>query len=214
MLLSLSPLPTHRTRLAIDDPGVGGHLPGRESLRSVRNFLCPARLSPRVAGRGLELLLGAPLCPSSPGLCGGSTTQSITVATPSRLRLPIGCRSSTSSSRRPFYLPWILLGFDPILVLGFQLFAFHYQAWLHTETIGPLGWLDRWLNTPANHRMHHSRARQHRDVNMGAILMIWDRLFGTYAAPEEAIRHGIPGVVPPESALALYLDPWRRPSTS
>ena len=113
-----------------------------------------------------------------------------------------------------FYLPWILLGFDPILVLGFQLFAFHYQAWLHTETIGPLGWLDRWLNTPANHRMHHSCARQHRDVNMGAILMIWDRLFGSYAAPEAGIRHGIPGVVPPESALALYLDPWRRPSTS
>ena len=108
-----------------------------------------------------------------------------------------------------FYLPWVLLGLDPILVVGFQLLAFHYQAWLHTETIGPLGPLERWINTPANHRMHHSRAAEHRDVNLGALLMIWDRLFGTYAQPQAGIRHGIPGVEPPDSVLALYTDPWR-----
>ena len=108
-----------------------------------------------------------------------------------------------------FYIPWILLGFEPVLIIGFQLLAFHYQAWLHTELIGRRPWLDPWLNTPANHRMHHSRARIHRDVNLGAILMIWDRLFGTYARPEEGLAYGIPGMPPPRTWLALYVGPWR-----
>lgn len=108
-----------------------------------------------------------------------------------------------------FYLPWVLLGFEPLLMVGFQLLAFHYQAWLHTELIGRLPRLDPWLNSPANHRMHHSRAARHRDVNMGAILMIWDRLFATYASPENDLAYGIPGAPPPATYLALYTDPWR-----
>jgi len=108
-----------------------------------------------------------------------------------------------------FYVPWILLGFNPLLIVGFQLLAFHYQAWLHTELIGRLPRLDAWLNTPANHRMHHSRAGHHRDVNLGAILMVWDRLFGTHARPEDGLEYGIPGVSPPRTYLGLYTEPWR-----
>ena len=109
-----------------------------------------------------------------------------------------------------FYIPWILLGMEPVLIAGFQLFAFHYQAWLHTEMIGPLGPLDRWLNTPSIHRMHHSRALRHRDVNLGAVLIVWDRLFGTYAAPECDVVFGIPGESPPRTGLELYTHTWRR----
>ena len=109
-----------------------------------------------------------------------------------------------------FYLPWVLLGFDPLLIAGWQLFAFHYQAWLHTETIGTLGWLDAWFNTPAVHRVHHSNALAHRDRNLGAVSMVWDRLFGTYARPVAGVVYGIPGMAPPRSMIALYVDPWRR----
>jgi len=109
-----------------------------------------------------------------------------------------------------FYLPWVLLGFDPLLIAGWQLFAFHYQAWLHTETIGTLGWLDAWFNTPAVHRIHHSSALDHRDRNLGAVSMIWDRLFGTYARPVPNLHYGVPDVEPPRSFLGLYADPWRR----
>lgn len=110
-----------------------------------------------------------------------------------------------------FYLPWVLLGFDPISIVALQLLAFHYQAWLHTETIGPLGALDRWINTPAVHRVHHSAALEHRDRNLGAITLLWDRLFGTYAAPpREPLRYGVPGVTPPRTLLALYVEPWKR----
>lgn len=108
-----------------------------------------------------------------------------------------------------FYLPWILLGFEPLLIIGFQLLAFHYQAWLHTELIGRLCYADSWLNTPANHRMHHSRAENHRDVNLGAILMIWDRLFGTYAPAQDGLEYGIPDSPPPTTYLGLYTEPWR-----
>ena len=108
-----------------------------------------------------------------------------------------------------FYVPWILLGIDPLLIIGFQLLAFHYQAWLHTELIGKLPLMDAWFNTPANHRMHHSRAERHRDVNLGAILMIWDRLFGTYAHAEDDLDYGIADVPPPQTYLGLYTNPWR-----
>lgn len=108
-----------------------------------------------------------------------------------------------------FYLPWVWLGLHPLLVLAMQLFAFHWQAWLHTEWIGSLGWLDRWFNTPAAHRVHHSTAEQHRDRNLGAISLLWDRLFGTYAAPASNLHYGIDGCEPPRSAMGIYLDPWR-----
>lgn len=108
-----------------------------------------------------------------------------------------------------FYVPWILLGMHPVLIAGLQLATFHYQAWLHTEMIGSLGILDRWFNTPAAHRVHHSTALEHRDRNLGAVTLIWDHLFGTFAEPAPHIHYGIAGVQPPETALALYTDPWR-----
>ena len=108
-----------------------------------------------------------------------------------------------------FYLPWVLLGFPAVLVLALQLTCFHYQAWLHTEAIGPLRGLDSWLNTPANHRVHHSTAAHHKDRNLGAVLMIWDRMFGTYAPPEEGLRYGIAGSAPPRRWWEIYVQPWR-----
>ena len=108
-----------------------------------------------------------------------------------------------------FYLPWVLLGFPAILVLAFQLTCFHYQAWLHTESIGRLKPLDPWLNTPANHRIHHSIAARHRDRNLGAVLMIWDRSFGTYAAPEADLVYGIAGDGAPARWWEVYVQPWR-----
>ena len=108
-----------------------------------------------------------------------------------------------------FYLPWVLLGLPAVLVLGFQLACFHYQAWLHTEAIGALPPLDPWLNTPANHRVHHSTAARHQDRNLGAVLMIWDRAFGTYAPPERELTYGIAGNEPPTRWWEIYVQPWR-----
>jgi sterol desaturase/sphingolipid hydroxylase (fatty acid hydroxylase superfamily) len=110
-----------------------------------------------------------------------------------------------------FYVPWVLLGIDPLVMLAMQLFVFHYQAWIHTELIGPLGGFDRWFNSPANHRVHHSRAAEHTLANLGGVTLVWDRLFGTYVgAPAAALVYGIGGEQAPKSVIAMYTRPWRR----
>lgn len=90
-----------------------------------------------------------------------------------------------------FYLPLVLLGFDPLLVFFGQIVVLSYQTWIHTEVIGRLGVLDRILNTPSNHRVHHGADEKYLDRNYGGILMLWDRLFGTYQREEETPRYGL-----------------------
>ena len=67
------------------------------------------------------------------------------------------------------------------------------QFWCHTEIIGPIRWLDPWLNTPQNHRLHHARARAIADGNYGSNLMLWDRLFGTYRTGPRVLEFGVEG---------------------
>lgn len=89
------------------------------------------------------------------------------------------------------HLPLILIGFHPLAVLGAQVTVLVYQTWIHTEVIGRLGPLDRILNTPSNHRVHHGCDPKYLDKNYGGILIVWDRLFGTYQAEEERPRYGL-----------------------
>lgn len=112
-----------------------------------------------------------------------------------------------------FYFPWLLLGFHPLVIVGCQMFVFHYQAWIHTEHIGQLGLLDRLINTPANHRMHHSRDPAHKAVNLGAISMLWDHLFSTYCRPREQVSYGVCGHSPTTTYKGIYRDPWRQTSS-
>jgi sterol desaturase/sphingolipid hydroxylase (fatty acid hydroxylase superfamily) len=109
-----------------------------------------------------------------------------------------------------FYIPWIVLGIDPLLMIGMQLFVFHYQAWIHTELIGPLKGFDAWFNSPLNHRVHHSEASEHGLANLGGITLVWDRLFGTYVRAGGPIVYGIRGETAPATVLELYTKPWRR----
>jgi sterol desaturase/sphingolipid hydroxylase (fatty acid hydroxylase superfamily) len=90
-----------------------------------------------------------------------------------------------------YYTPIIFLGFDPFLVASAFGVILAYQQWIHTETIGKLGWFDTIFNSPSNHRVHHATQEQYLDKNYGAILMIWDHLFGTYEAEGEAVTYGL-----------------------
>jgi sterol desaturase/sphingolipid hydroxylase (fatty acid hydroxylase superfamily) len=108
-----------------------------------------------------------------------------------------------------FYLPLVLAGVHPLLVVLLQQCCFHWQAWLHTEMIGELGWIDHWFNTPAAHRVHHSAALAHRDRNLGAVTLLWDRAFGTFATPSRDVEFGIAAVPAPRTWLDLYRAPWR-----
>lgn len=90
-----------------------------------------------------------------------------------------------------FHLPLIVAGFDPALVFGSIILVQAYQTWIHTELIGKLGPLDAIFNTPANHRVHHGCDDKYLDKNYGGILMIWDRMFGTYQREEERPNYGL-----------------------
>ncbi len=86
-----------------------------------------------------------------------------------------------------FYLPMALLGFPPLVFGVVALIDLLYQYWVHTQQIGKLGWFDRWFCAPSNHRVHHAVNDRYLDKNFGGILIVWDRLFGSYAEEDDAV---------------------------
>ena len=89
------------------------------------------------------------------------------------------------------HIPMILIGFSPEMVFFGQIAVLAYQTWLHTETIGKLGPLEKVLNTPSHHRVHHGSDRKYLDKNYAGILIVWDRMFGTFQVEEETPRYGL-----------------------
>ncbi|MEL6464706.1 MAG: sterol desaturase family protein [Pseudomonadota bacterium] len=89
------------------------------------------------------------------------------------------------------HIPLIVLGFSPEMVFFGIIVVLAYQTWIHTELIGTLGWFDKVMNSPANHRVHHGCDDKYIDKNYGGITVIWDQLFGTYQAEEETPRYGL-----------------------
>jgi sterol desaturase/sphingolipid hydroxylase (fatty acid hydroxylase superfamily) len=90
-----------------------------------------------------------------------------------------------------FLVPMILVGFNPFQALVALVLIAQYQHWIHTERVGKLGWLDEIFNTPSVHRVHHGSNRQYLDKNFGGVLMIWDKLFGTFQREEEKVVYGL-----------------------
>ena len=91
----------------------------------------------------------------------------------------------------PFSLPLALLGVPPLVYVIADAINTLYQFWIHTESVRSLGPLEAVLNTPSHHRVHHGRNPQYLDKNYGAILIVWDRLFGTFAPEREPVVYGI-----------------------
>ena len=84
-----------------------------------------------------------------------------------------------------FYLPMAVMGVPPLMFVTVGLIDLLYQYWVHTELVGRLGPLDRILVTPSNHRVHHGQNDYCIDRNYGGILILWDRLFGTFVEERE-----------------------------
>jgi sterol desaturase/sphingolipid hydroxylase (fatty acid hydroxylase superfamily) len=79
-----------------------------------------------------------------------------------------------------FFLPPLWVGFSPFRVIGSLTVNLLYQFWLHTELIPSLGVVEWIFNTPSHHRVHHARNTNYLDKNYGGVLIIFDRLFGTF----------------------------------
>jgi len=114
-----------------------------------------------------------------------------------------------------FYL-WIpLLGFNPLYIFIMQAFSLIYQFFQHTElvrSLGPIGWV---FNTPSHHRVNHAVQHKYLDRNHAGILIIWDRLFGTFVKedlkdlPVYGITENIKSYNPAIIATHEYVNLWR-----
>ncbi len=89
-----------------------------------------------------------------------------------------------------FYLPMALAGVPPLVFGVVALIDLLYQFWVHTEHVGKLGWFDRWFCSPSNHRVHHAVNDRYVDRNYGGILIVWDRLFGSFKEEDERCVYG------------------------
>ena len=108
----------------------------------------------------------------------------------------------------PFYLPLALLGVPPEVYVASRAFNLLYQFWIHTRLVGRLGPLEWVLNTPSHHRVHHGINRAYLDTNFAGVLIVWDRMFGTFT-PE--VGEPVYGTVRPYrswSPLWAQLDGW------
>ena len=92
------------------------------------------------------------------------------------------------------FLPYsslALVGIRPELISTARGINLLYQYWIHTDTIRHLGSVERVLNTPSHHRVHHGSNRQYLDRNHGSILIVWDRLFGTFEPEGAPVVYGL-----------------------
>jgi sterol desaturase/sphingolipid hydroxylase (fatty acid hydroxylase superfamily) len=108
-----------------------------------------------------------------------------------------------------FYVPLPLLGFDPLLLVTVHSVNLLYQFWIHTELIGRLGPLEWIFNTPSHHRVHHGRNVRYLDRNHGGILILWDRLFGTFEPEREAVDYGLTKNLTSFSPWEIFVHEWR-----
>lgn len=89
---------------------------------------------------------------------------------------------------------WMLLpvfGFDPLLLLISLKVSGLWDFLVHTTYVPKLGWLEKILVTPSHHRVHHGKNEIYIDKNYGSILIIWDKMFGTFQEETEAVQYGV-----------------------
>lgn len=109
-----------------------------------------------------------------------------------------------------FWLPLAFVGFKPETVILAVAISLGYQFFVHTECIGRLPrWIEWTFNTPSHHRVHHGRNPQYIDRNYAGVLMIWDRLFGTFEPEEEPVRYGIVRQIDTRNPFTMMFHEWR-----
>lgn len=110
-----------------------------------------------------------------------------------------------------FLTPMVILGFPPEAVIAVVLMNLFYQFFIDTQIIPKLGWFEWIFNTPAHHRLHHARNPSYIDRNFGGILIIWDRLFGTFVdeKKDEACEYGITHQIHSHNPITLSFHEWR-----
>lgn len=133
------------------------------------------------------------------------------------MNFTVGFRSSVFQPvyRFIYFIPIVLLGFDPLDLLFVYSATQIWGIFVHTEYINKMGWLEYILVTPSHHRVHHGSNAKYLDKNMGMFLIVWDKLFGTFQpelTPEEyePIRYGLTKNLENPNAVTVVFHEWQQ----
>ncbi|NUA26031.1 sterol desaturase family protein [Cupriavidus basilensis] len=109
-----------------------------------------------------------------------------------------------------FFTPLVWLGFPSEVVIATLSLNLLYQFWIHATWIPRLGWLEYVLNTPSAHRVHHAANIEYLDANFGGVLIVFDRLFGTYVAERSDLpcRYGLVTPMRSRNPLRVEFQQW------
>lgn len=108
-----------------------------------------------------------------------------------------------------FWIWMPFIGFDPVMIMIMQQVSLIYQFWIHTEAIDKLPRPVEFIfNTPSHHRVHHGSDLKYLDKNHAGILIIWDRLFGTFKAEEERPVYGLTKNIESHNPLVIAFKEW------
>ncbi len=130
-----------------------------------------------------------------------------------RYNLSTALRQTWTGNLSGTFLFWAwmpLIGFHPIMILSMQAISLIYQFWIHTETIRKMPYfLELVLNTPSHHRVHHGSDIKYLDRNHAGILIIWDRMFGTFVEEGETPTYGLTRNIDTYNPFKIAFNEWR-----
>jgi sterol desaturase/sphingolipid hydroxylase (fatty acid hydroxylase superfamily) len=117
--------------------------------------------------------------------------------------------TGTLSGAFVFWIWMPLLGFHPAAVLTMQAISLLYQFWIHTEYINRFpAFIEAVFNTPSHHRVHHGSDLKYLDKNHAGVMIIWDRLFGTFQKEEERPTYGLTKNINSYNPVQIAFHEW------
>jgi sterol desaturase/sphingolipid hydroxylase (fatty acid hydroxylase superfamily) len=139
----------------------------------------------------------------------------ITHHSSSRLNFSVGFRSSVFQPlyRFVYFIPLALLGFKPLDIVFIYSITQIWGILVHTELVNKMGLLEYVLVTPSHHRVHHASNPKYLDMNMGMLLIVWDKLFGTFQ-PElsvkeyQPLKYGLTTSVQKQTPVTILFHEW------
>lgn len=109
-----------------------------------------------------------------------------------------------------YFLPLAFCGFQPLDILFMYAVCQTYGFFVHNEKVGKLGFLEWFMVTPSHHRVHHAKNPIYLDKNMGMVLIIWDRIFGTFQEETEKPVFGLTTPLETGSPSEVIFGEWSK----
>ncbi len=133
------------------------------------------------------------------------------------MNITVGFRSSVFQPlyRFIYFFPLALFGFEPLDIMFMYTATQFWGILVHTELIQNLGWLETIVVTPSHHRVHHASNPKYLDKNMGMLLIVWDKLFGTFqkelpAEEYQPIQYGLTKNIENPNPINLVFSEWQQ----